>query len=194
MTTLPVEIQEQIIKYLPFEKIINLSNHVALQEYNPRIHTICYAIKNDYLSMVKWICLNQKAESSWGIVWCAQYNRLNILHFLHQKRIPSFTSQAINIASKYGNHEIVKFLYDNGYQHDSHAIDLAAENGHLEIVKWLYKHGNTGTPNAINLAAKNGHIEIVKFLHDHGLRCTRRGISLAEAFGHREIVAFLKTN
>ena len=59
---LPMEIVEEIYCYLPFEKVIELSKYATKKLYNPEVHTLYWAINNDYLEAFKWLYENSDNE------------------------------------------------------------------------------------------------------------------------------------
>ena len=82
---LPIEIEEYIISFLPFEKTLNYP-FICKRKYNPNIHTINWASYNGYLDIVKWLFVNNHDS-------CVVY--------------------AMNLAAKNGHIEVVKWLSVN---------------------------------------------------------------------------------
>ena len=86
----------------------------------------------------------------------------------------------IHNASKHGQLEIVKYLYENWHanietedEDGFTPINYASANGHLEVVKYLYEkcHANIETKDnnefsPINYASCYGHLDVVKYLYE----------------------------
>ena len=89
---------------------------------------------------------------------------------------PKSSMHPINVATKYGNSELVQMLLDSGHtatKQDSdynNPIHGAAKFGHLDILKILLPHiekpfeRNCFGQTPLHLAAQNGHVEVVKYL------------------------------
>jgi len=116
----------------------------------------------------------------------------------------------INIASREGNLDVIKFLVDKGADvnskdKDGYApLNRAALAGHLDIVKYLVNKGGAdvnakdedgNTP--LYYAAGKGHLDIVKFLVNKGADVNSQNIDeytpLIDAAreGHIKVVNFL---
>ena len=72
-------------------------------------------------------------------------------------------------AAKCGSLEVLKYLHDNGYLHqsgcpwDKDACYYAAENGHLSVLKYLHQNGCPWDKQAcLRIAEKNCKLEIVE--------------------------------
>ena len=89
---------------------------------------------------------------------------------------PKSSMYPLNVATKYGNSELVQMLLDSGHtatKQDSdynNPIHGAAKFGHLDIFKILLPHiekpfdRNCFGQTPLHLAAQNGHVEVVKYL------------------------------
>ena len=80
----------------------------------------------------------------------------------------------LEIASKFGNLEIIELLLDKGITQTIHyeALRDAAEFNHLEIVKLYLRRGfddiHFKLDQALRWASYRGHLDIVRFLLDNG--------------------------
>ena len=84
-------------------------------------------------------------------------------------------------AARYGNLERVKFLHEQGVEHDNADSEgrtplwRASSNGHLDVVQYLVEHGaslettanGTGVTPLLN-ATRFGHLEMVRHLLEQG--------------------------
>ena len=52
---LPNELKLEILKYLPFEKVVGIDDILAKKKYNPKIHTFIWACCNGHLAVVKYL-------------------------------------------------------------------------------------------------------------------------------------------
>ena len=112
-----------------------------------------------------------------------------------------YTEDAMENATRKGNLDVVKWLYENRIElRDFHAGEHAVECGHLEIVKWLDEVRNPYEPCTwlslgMDIAARHGHLEIIKWLHGRSYyTCTTYAVPFAETGGHTEVVKWLKEN
>jgi hypothetical protein len=146
--TLPVEIFEQVLIYLPFEKVIHLSDYVSKRIYNPKQHNLQMYIINGNLEAIKWIYKNN-------------IDQFNISYYYYY-----ISAKMIDMAAHYGHLHVVKFLTEKKVGKASfEAMNSSARSGHLELVKYLHYNRTEGcTKCAIDWAAENGHFEVVKFL------------------------------
>lgn len=125
-----------------------------------------------------------------------------------------------HIACKYGNVEIVKFLYENvanfdnklfesknGYLSDSTPLHLACENGYVDVVdyilskkeiaKKLIKTSNYNSHRPIDCAIENGNLKCIKSLVKFSITNlnihSRKHILLVDAasLGYTDIIMYL---
>jgi hypothetical protein len=205
--TLPIEIFEQVLMYLPFEKVIYLSDYVSKRIYNPKQHNLQMYIINGNLEAIKWIYKNDIEhfdinESRYYynniIDVLACYGHLHVVKFLTEKKVGKASLEAMNSSARSGHLELVKYLHYNRTEGcTKSAMDCAAENGHLEVVKFLAENRKEGCSEmAIAWAAKNGHLDVVKYLHFSGIvnKVTTHAMDWAAENGHLEIVKFLHYN
>ena len=83
--SLPYELEEYIISFLPFEKTLNYP-FICKQKHNPSIHNWACAVWNGNLDVVKWL-------------W---YNSTEIC----------CTTCAVNMANAKGHLDVIKWLSD----------------------------------------------------------------------------------
>ena len=74
-----------------------------------------------------------------------------------------------------------KTKWDVVDENDFDALDLASRNGNLERLKFLHKNRDEGCSfDALIYAAENGHIDIIKWLHENQIdNLTKRSYKLA---------------
>lgn len=74
----------------------------------------------------------------------------------------------LELAASTGRLDILEWLHEKRLQRlSSSVLHAAAIAGHLEIVRWLHQHGQkTCTDEAMIRAAVLGHVEVVRFLYD----------------------------
>jgi hypothetical protein len=100
--------------------------------------------------------------------------------------------RGINLASRYGHLNNIKYLYWNGATHPA-VINLAAAEGYLDIVIWLHKKYRWRcTTSDMDRAALRGRFDVVKYLHFYGkVGCTKEAMDKAARNGHLNVVKFL---
>jgi hypothetical protein len=84
------------------------------------------------------------------------------------------------------------WLILNDQNVDQNAVSFAAENGKLDVVKWLWDEGFQASIQDSNTAATNGHLHIVKWLWDKGVLATFAGANGAAANNQLETVLWLR--
>jgi hypothetical protein len=138
---LPLEIKLMTIDYLPIKKrmqvLFGIKEKVQIDQTNENYY-LEEAIKHENLPMLRYMIIN-------NFEW---------------------TINSIDVASKYGNLGLLKYLHKARPKECSNrAIDYAAHNGNLEIVKWLLLNRNEGcTKRAMGYASEKNHLEVFKWL------------------------------
>ena len=113
MNRFPLEVLDQIALYLEFEKVISLS---------------------DYVAMKMTESLNERETR-----YYAQTGNFTVLKWLHRHRSSVFTKKTIDTAAEYGHIQVVKWPHENCNENFTmEAMNGAAMNGHLKIIKWLH--------------------------------------------------------
>ena len=124
-------------------------------------------------------------------------NVFYIKRYVKEAILLKYKDIAIRLASKKGNINIVKYLFEKGAvidTVDNEAIRRAAENGHLVTVIFLADEGadiHAKYEQALRFSAANGHLEVVRFLISRGADVTvldNEAIHLASKNGHLEVV------
>lgn len=178
--TLPTEIIQLILQYLPFEELVAFDidfEFIVHKKYNPNLHTWRWAARNGHLEVLEWLHLNRKIGYDEDVIAYAACNgHLHAVKFLHENKTELCTrNNAMNWAAGYGHLEVVKWLYFNSTEVRTwEAINYAARNGRLDIVKWLYFNSKVCPylkrevciEHAIKSAACEGYMEVVKWLQD----------------------------
>jgi len=118
------------------------------------------------------------------------------LQFIIIKNIIDEPRTLWNVASAYGQLNIIKWLHENRIEGSFESIDYAAEDGHLNVIKWLHENRNDGcSTDAMDYAALNGHLNVVIWLHenrDEG--CTTKAVFFAKSNGYLDVVKWLNEN
>ena len=57
---LPIEIKQEIILYIEFNKVVKLFPRIAKYIYNKEIHTWNWAVENGHVDVIKWLHINNK--------------------------------------------------------------------------------------------------------------------------------------
>lgn len=169
---LPFEVERKIFEYLPIEKSFDLVFNTNIgQSFGKNVESyVVYSIKTNNFEMVKWLT----------------------------NQILSWKINSIDIAAKYGNLDIVRYLHENRpMEASSHAFDFAAACGYLDIVKFLhYNRSEGGTFDAIDGAAANGNLDIVMWVTENvpESEASYYAMDYAAANGHLEVVEYLFKN
>ena len=199
MSNLPLEICEDIFIYLPFEKVVYLSERIAKKLYNRNKHTIKWVVQNNYIGCLKWLYKRDHYFCiSYAMFICIEYGKLEMLQWLYKLKSNADCSThilhyKINLAARYNHLDIIKWLDGQGETFSYLAIQWAAENGYLEIVKWLCSKFTELIPSlTLDLAAGNGHLDIIKWFYENRKEiCSSLSIDLAARNGHLDIIKWL---
>ncbi|RLN89097.1 hypothetical protein BBJ28_00024658 [Nothophytophthora sp. Chile5] len=123
----------------------------------------------------------------------ASVGRLELVQWLVERRIGTFSCKAEHLAVANGHLEIAKYLHAHGLSGCSQdTMRAAASGGWLEVVKWLWETfaddpdvdlfcemwndriEDVSPPSAMEEAAANGHLPVLEFLHGVALSMERR--------------------
>jgi ankyrin repeat protein len=135
----------EIAKHTDFILSIDLKQHsISERLYRRDIHTLRWAAKIGYVSIVKYLTAIDDSEC-----------------------YDTIAPTAMDLACEYGHLTLVKWFHKKLYISTEYAMNHAAKNGHLKIVQWLYKHKKNNDINAaLNWAKLNigENINTIKFL------------------------------
>ena len=112
-------------------------------------------------------------------------------HIYSRKKI--FTP-LLDIASRHGHLDIVKFFHSVGMKCSFDAMDLASLGGHLDVLEFLFSVGKNCTDSALDLASKSGNVQVMKFLYTV-MKATGSELAFINASenGHLEAIKYLST-
>lgn len=173
---LPIELIEDILNYIDFDKISKISKTIADRIYglNNKFYDfddediLHDAIRNGDLNIIKMLNYkNSKYFNNWTIEYAVLHDMLDIVIWLHTNRKDCCTKESVTNAAYIGSIAILEWLNLNvseGWTPE--AMDYASEQGHLDVVKWLHTNRREGcTQNALQLAFDNDNIDIMEFLY-----------------------------
>lgn len=151
---LPQEIQDRIFLELGSDNIgfETLEKTRDIQSYYVRqctqFNDIEKAAECGNLDNIKWLRTN-------GHEW-----------YVNQYFGQSYVFRA---AVKFGDFNIIKWLYENGCPlKDYELTEIAAENDDFECMKWLHKMGCELSPEIFQITATLGDLDMMKWLHENG--------------------------
>jgi len=117
---------------------------------------------------------NRKNKSLWPSDWederyfcseVAQTNKLELLKWAREEKKCEWNVGTINMATKQGNLEMVKYCVANECPIDEETCAFAAENGRLEVLKYLREEAKAPWDEyTADGAAQNGHLHILEYL------------------------------
>jgi len=128
---------------------------------------------DEKLSAVENSFLQAVAHSNFGAVkkYVAQGVNVNVKN--------SFERDAMQIASRNGSLDIIKFLVRNGAvaatrgKRGDTLFHVAGGNGHIHVLRWLADQGLMHTlldsygQSVAHVAARRGEVDVLRYLHDH---------------------------
>jgi len=125
------------------------------------------AASSGSLEIVKYLCERGCEWNQWACNEAAKNGHLEILKYL----VPKFDVThewnawpSIYYAIRYGNLDILIWMYENDYLIDTDSCARAAEFGQLHILKWLRTKDFDWDINAYRYAARAGHLEILRYM------------------------------
>jgi hypothetical protein len=111
-----------------------------------------------------------------------------VIRIIYKRKSNIYDYRNGDMAAFYGYIEILKFNKWLSFTTD--AMDMASRTGYLETVKWLHENRTEGcTQDAMDGASHFGYIEIIKWLHENRTEgCTSWAMDRASLEGHFEII------
>jgi hypothetical protein len=102
--------------------------------------------------------------------------------------------EIFDIASSYGNINIMKYLYGNKYTPSESTMNSAIVNNELNSIKYLQSIGENVTKDSAKIACWEGYIEIVKYLYSENdnEEHVNESIEMANYQNHTDVVSFLE--
>jgi hypothetical protein len=181
-------------------------------------NTLSYAAKNGNLDNIKWLVKNGFKYDSWVIFKALENGNLEniawLIENLYNKKIDvKFTdkSQVIKYLIKQhileinkhnffddvvinGNLEMMKLLFENGFEYSNHVFEYAVENGNLENMKWLLKNNFSLNENISNLAIILGNLDNIIWLYENNCPFNRNSLIKAIEFGKNDVIDWMLKN
>ncbi len=158
---------------LPYEiklKILSLSCNLNLSQTNKCFNQIYNQNRNRVVAILMYKKYGENVfdytSNLWKYLKFFPNNRIVVKYLVEAGADIDY---ALIRNAKNGHLESVKYLVENGTNHDENidALIMSAKNGHLEIVKYLVENGvdiHVYDDCALKYSAENGHLEIVKYL------------------------------
>ena len=171
MKRFPQEILDEVARYLGLDKVIALSEHVAVNlAKSLNRWEICDYVTSDKIDVLKF--LHKRCSfvfRKYMMDYAAENGQFEVVNWLHENRTEGCSTRAMNYASKRGDFELIKWLHTNRNEGcTTKAMDWAAEKAHFEIVKWLHTNRNEGFSfYAMYRAAQRGHFDLIVWLRMH---------------------------
>lgn len=105
-----------------------------------------------------------------------------------------YKNNTAKLASRRGNLNILKYLYNDGcqmHQDDEMILYEASKNGFFDILKWGIRKGFQLSKLVAIGACKNGDFKIIKWLYDHDCPFNEECCHLAASNGFVDVLDFL---
>lgn len=154
-------------------------------------YTICAAANNGHLELVKW-AISDGFDRKCSARNAAAGGHLETVQFI--LRPDEDASDALHAAIEFGQFEVCKWLWSNGYRHDvsgSPAVDFAVSYGKLKILEWMMENGAIPTPMATLWAAQNGSLDTLKYAVENGVTLHPDACGHARRDGHQNVVEWI---
>ena len=146
-----INMKDKIGKIL-FDKLYILTKYNKFISFN-----LSYI--NDYIkAQIIYIC-NKSAQNNYLDIFKFTY-----FYFKDKYKFIFYC----DIAIKYSNLNLLKYLYENGCPMNDCSCSIAASSGSLECLKYAYEHGYSLSKDVCSKAVQNKHLECLKYAHKNG--------------------------
>jgi len=125
----------------------------------------------------------------------ARYGNLEKIKLFRKKKY-YYDETTFENASRYGNLDVMKWLYENNFPRDKTKTFIASvTNGNLSNMIWLYKSFNFPilSPSVFARAARKGNIGNIKWLQDIGCGIDNSALTEAAGYGDIKIIEWIIT-
>ena len=103
-------------------------------------------------------------------------------------------NKLINECASKGYLNLLKYLYENGYDRDEFTCSYAAENGNLDCLKYLHENGCDWSSSTCMSAAENGNFNCLKYLHENGCTWGSSTCEKAVRYNHFDCLKYAHEN
>ena len=117
-------------------------------------------------------------------------NNANAIWIMSMKRNAPYIRDIINVATKYGNMQILQWL--DPYTPNIIALAEAAGNGHIQVLEWFEQRNIFSDTWAANAAASNGHILVLQWLEQRNILPSTLGANFTARHGRLCILYWLE--
>lgn len=137
-------------------------HHYLLASYYPS-ELAKLAIERDSIPLLQLAEENGLTPTSLLCNYCAEFNRLSILQYLHRRNYP-WDAELCYKAAYFGNFDVLKWARAHGCPWNGKIITAAASAGHLDILKWAIQNGCTASWESYCEAAERMEFHILEWL------------------------------
>jgi hypothetical protein len=119
---------------------------------------------------------------------------INLIKWAKQHKNFNYTNTTANYASRRGNLDILKYLYNdncNMYNNENMILHEASKNGYLDILKWGIKKGFVLDEHIFIGACEFGDLNIVKWLYKMNCPFNDYCCHHAALYGNQKVLDFL---
>ena len=145
----------------------------------------------DYFALLQWFRDNYCPKDERVGNVAIMINRLDTLKWLRSIGCLHKNDSYCGTAARYGNIEILQWLFDNGFTRDKTIRD-AAYGGHLHVIKWAMNNGCVLDEDAFEAAAACGHIDVLQFLEDNACPWTGMASRMAAKHGQLKSLKWIR--
>jgi hypothetical protein len=178
---LPIELADNVLEFLSFEVILQISPVKAQVKFNNNKHgwhTISHTPSKLVIPKLKFLITNKvKGYTRKTIDYLVIKNELEAIKLMHEKY--EFNENILDLAAERGHLDMVKYLFENKYKCSTAAIDNASYNGHFKVVEYLVERNQKYTNDAIDGAMIKNRVEIVEYLSKRENKCTKWAVEYA---------------
>jgi hypothetical protein len=131
--------------------------------------TICAAVCQGNLEMVKYCVANECPVDEWTCVCAARYGHLECLKYLREEVKAPWDSDTASFAALNGHLHILEYLVERKYdQYSVYVCQFAAQNGLLDFLKYLHETAKAPWDyRAVLQAHLYKHTDCVQYLLDN---------------------------
>ncbi|KAJ1564719.1 hypothetical protein HK096_006619, partial [Nowakowskiella sp. JEL0078] len=206
--SLPLEIIEEIIGWLPFEEQFVFSTSFGLRRIQSNVLPHISSLTPNLAGargitklLDRWFDDN-RLTTDFGIlnvgIVCIN-GHINVLQWLKDKNMSNLyepTPKRIEFATMCGHVSVLDWWKHNGFTltMTEIAIDLASSNGHVSVLDWWsdYDCDMKWTSDSMDCASENGHVNVLDWWNSrekkNNLKFTDKAMDSASKNGHIQVL------
>ena len=156
--------------------------------------TSAFAVKGNQFILLKWLIKHGCPIDSLCTTYCAKIGNFEMLKWLVNKKKCGVNDYTVDLASRKGHFDIVKFLHKKHPEYGYNICCGASRGGHINLLEWAL-HKNFNFSGSCEEASYGGHIHVLEWFKNNDLfENTQLACESAVQGGHFECLKWLVKN